>query len=116
MDLAGEVSAGLVDIGILEKCHTFINVGAFVHDHHGYPFVCSKYDSCVVFLKGSDGIPFHFGYVGMGCTLACVVLEEILGFLVVFTAVYPFGVFPKFIADLFGNCNVLGDGNFCLCN
>ena len=47
----------------------------------------------------------------MGCTLACVVLEEILGFLVVFTAVYPFGVFPKFIADLFGNCNVLGDGN-----
>ena len=48
----------------------------------------------------------------MGCTLASVFLEEILGSLVVFTAVYPLGVFSKFITDLFGNCNVLGDGHF----
>ena len=36
----GSVLARFVDLSVIEKCHTFVNILALIHDYQGYCLVC----------------------------------------------------------------------------
>ena len=65
-----------------------------------------------VFPEGFDGLLFLFGGVVSEPLLFLEVLSDFLGFLVDFCAVFSYSILTELITDSFGNCNVLGEGNF----
>ena len=39
MKFFGSVLARVVDLSVIEKCHTFVNILALIHDYQGYSLV-----------------------------------------------------------------------------
>ena len=40
VEFFGSVLARFVDLGVIEKGHTLVNILALIHDYQGYPLVC----------------------------------------------------------------------------
>ena len=63
VEFLGSVLARFVDLSVIEKDHTFVNILALIHDHQGYSLVYCLDHMGGVFPEGFDGLPFLFGGV-----------------------------------------------------
>ena len=102
----GGILTGFVDLGVIKKGHTFVNILALIHDHQGYSPVCCEDHARGILLEGFDGLLFLPGDVVSVSLLVFVVLQN-LWFLVDFCTVLPCGVSGDEGMTLLNSCQVI---------